>query len=226
MSDPGLEGLLRSPTLALEPAADLAATVRVRARRVRRRRRSAAVALTAVAVAGITSVASSLGGPGRDGLSQVAAPVPFDRPAATTPIVALTDLNGGTLYTWFEGRQWCTASKRTGPPNITCAGSLPYTPVAPFAYVREGSESLQVDADGVVAGLLGAEVDAVYAVYADGSDKHTSTVDADGFGRPVWFTPADPAIVGFEARDAGGQVVQTLSSSAETFRVDTSPAPE
>lgn len=209
----GLGTMLQSPALALEPPVDLAASVRTRAGRVRRRRRAAALASVVLAVVGVATATSTLRG-GSDGLTVASPAQQLARqfPDATTPFVALTDLNGGTILTWFQGPQWCTASVRTGPPNVTCAGSLPAV-VRPFAYVRgRSTESLTVDEDHVVAGLLGDGVAEVDVERADGTRSAATTVRGERFGRPVWFSrETGPDVLGYTARAADGSVLATLS---------------
>ena len=212
MRDEELSTLLRSPALDLEPPLGLAERVRQGARRTRRRQAVGAAGLAAVAVVGAALVGPALLDRRGDAATDVASDdVSRLFPAATTDVVALADLNGGTVYTWFQGRQWCTASKRFGAPNTTCAGSLPDGPVPVFGYLRgPGTESLAVDRDFLVAGVLGDGVSSVEVVLPGDRVLRASTVEADGFPRPVWWQdlPAGTRVLEYVARDAAGAVLQ------------------
>lgn len=222
MRDDELSALLRSPALSLDPPPDLAGAVRSSARRVRRRQTAGVAALSVVAL----GVAGLLG-PGllaaRDDRPDVAS-ADLSRlfPDATSEVVPLADLAGGTVYTYFRGNQWCTVSKRTGPPNTTCAGSLPQGGVQPFAFVRgPGTESLAVDRDYVVAGVLGDGVDRVEVELADGRVLTASTARGDGFPREVWWQDLAPTdrVTLYTARDAAGQALAVYSEASDSFEV-------
>ena len=222
MRDDELAALLRSPALSLDPPPDLVSSVHRGARRVQRRRTAGVAVLSAVAL-GCAAVV----GPGlldRAGDRPDVASPDLARlfPDATSEVVPLTDLSGGTVYTYFRGRQWCTVSKRTGPPNTTCAGSLPPSGVRPFAFLRgPGTESLTVDRDFVVAGLLGDGVARVEVELMDGRVLTASTARGDGFPRDVWWQDLAPAdrVVGYTARDAAGDALETYVSVSDTFEI-------
>ena len=213
MREDELSTLLRSPALALEPPPDLVQEVRAGARRVRRRQAAGIAALSAVALGSAALVGPALLEARQDRPDIASDDLRLQFPDATSDVVPLTDLAGGTVYTYFRGGQWCTVSKRTGPPNTTCAGAVSATGVRPFAFVRgPGTESLTVDRDFVVAGVLGDGVERGEVELLDGRVLRASTVDAAGFPRPVWWQDLAPGerVAGYTARDANGEPVETL----------------
>lgn len=223
MREEELSALLRSPALSLEPPPGLVGSVHLGARRVRRRRAGVTAALSAVALG-----CAALVGPGLvdrvDDRPDVASPeLARLFPDATTEVVPLADLAGGRVFTYFRGKQWCTVSKRTGPPNTTCAGSLPPAGVRAFAFLRgPGTESLTVDRDYLVAGLLGDGIASMEVELTDGRVLRASTVRGEGFPREVWFQDLAPTdrVTGYTARDADGDVVETLVTTGdETYEV-------
>lgn len=223
MRDDELTTLLRSPALSLDPPPDLLCSVRQGARTVRRRRAAGAAALSALLLGGAALVGPGLLQATESRPDVVSPELARLFPDATSEVVPLADLSGGTVYTYFRGGQWCTVSKRTGPPNTTCAGSLPRAGVRPFAFVRgPGTESLTVDRDFLVAGLLGDGIASVEVELADGQVLPATMSRGDGFPRPVWWRQLGPAdrITGYAARDAGGDVVETLVVTVEeTYEV-------
>lgn len=222
MREDELSSLLRSPALSLDPPPALVAAVRSGARRVRRRRAGRIAALSAVAAAGAALVGPGLLDRADDRPDVASGDLARLFPDATSEVVPLVDLAGGTVYTYFRGGQWCTVSKRTGPANTTCAGSLPPSGVRPFAFLRgPGTESLTVDRDYVVAGLLGDGVARVEVELADGRVLTASTARAAGFPREVWWQDLAPAdrVTGFTARDAAGEAVETYVSTSDSFEV-------
>ena len=226
MRDEDLSPLLSSPELDLEPPRDLLASVERGARRVRRRRTAGVAALSAVALG-----SAALVGPGLldtpDRRPDVASrDLARLFPDATSEVLPLAGLAGGTVYTYFRGGQWCTVSKRTGPANTTCAGSLPPGRVRPFAFVRgPGTESLAVDRDFLVAGLLGDGVASVELELVDGRVLTASRARGDGFPRDVWWQQLAPGdrVSGYAARDAAGDVLETLVVTEESFEVESVP---
>jgi hypothetical protein len=216
-----LSALLRSPALSLDPPPDLVQGVRAGARRVRRRRAGGTAVLSAAALA-----VALLGGPGLLGGTDRRSPDVASGarlfPDATSEVVRLADLSGGTVYTYFRGGQWCTVSKRTGPPNSTCAGSLPTGGIRPFAFLRgPGTESLAVDRDFVVAGILGDGIASVEVELVGGRVLTASVAGGDGFPRRVWWQQLAPddRVAGYTARAASGNVVEVLVVVEESFEV-------
>lgn len=191
--DADLRANLRSPALALDPPEDLITGVVRRARRTRQRQVAGAAALALAVAATAVGARAVIGG--RAGAPEQVAQQPTSQPLfpeATSAVVALTQLNGGTVYTWFQGGSWCTASVRTGPKNFACAGSVGAARVLPFAYVRRpGEPSVSVDAGTLVTGLLGDGVARVELVLAGGAVRETAAVTGAGFGRTVWWAPVD-----------------------------------
>jgi hypothetical protein len=221
-----LAALLQSPALSLEPPPDLAASARRGARRVRRRRTAATAVLSVAGLAAAALVVPALLSSTDDPPDVAAADLARLFPAATSEVVPLADMAGGTVYTYFQGGQWCTVSKRTGPPNTTCAGSLPASGVRAFAFLRgPGTESLAVDRDFIVAGLLGDGIASVDVELTDGRVLQAATSRGEGFPRPVWWQQLAPGdrVAGYAARDASGDVVQTLPVSEQSSEV--SPVP-
>ncbi len=207
MSEPDLRALLGAPALDLEPPADLVEGVRRGARRVRRRRAVGGAALGVVALVGVVSVVPRLGGD-RPITGQVALAPDSRFPAATTPIAVLEQLNGGEVVTYFEGARWCTASSRADT-TTACSRNVGAV-VQPFAFLRgQGTESLSVDADGLVAGLLGDGIASVEVELADGTTVSAQSAQPAGFVRAVWWlrVPAGGVVVGYSARDGSGEVV-------------------
>lgn len=189
MRDDELSTLLRSPALALEPPPDLVEDVRVEARRVRRRRAVGASALSVVllgaaALAGTALLADpSPGGPAE---SYAVSPGDERFPEATTPVVRLAELNGGEVLTFFKGQSWCTAAVRIGTAR-SCSRAVG-AQVQPFAFLRRpGNESLTVDDDSLVAGVLGTGVARVQVTFTDGSEVDAATASPRGFPWPVWW---------------------------------------
>lgn len=229
MRDDELSSLLRSPVLSLDPPADLAQSAQAGARRVHRRRQSAAAALAVVLLGAAGLAGSGLLGGSSDRPPDVASPdLRALFPESTTEVVPLARINGGTVYTYFRGSQWCTVSKRTGPPNSTCAGSLPATGVAPFGFLRgPGTESLTVDRDFLVAGVLGDEIASVDVELVGGQVLAAEVARGEGFPRPVWWRQLAPGdqVAGYTARDEDGAAVQTSFSSEETFVIEATRAP-
>lgn len=224
MRDDELGALLRSPALALEPPADLVAAARAGARRVQRRRRVAAATLTAAAVAAVlagTGLAGGVDGPP----DRVATETGDPRfPSATTPVVVLSELNGGEVVTFFEGRAWCTAAVRSGTAKA-CSRALG-SEIPPFAFLRApGNETLTVDRDTLVSGVLGTGIARVTVTVSGGSELTANTVEADGFARPVWWMQVTPdaPVTGYTAYDAAGGVVATMQVTSESFTVEAEP---
>ncbi len=205
MTESDLRALLASPTLDLEPPTDLVEGVRLGARRVRRRRAVGAAALAVAALAGVASVAPRIGGPTP---GQVALAPDSRFPDATTPIAVLERLNGGEVLTFFQGARWCTASSRADT-STTCSRNVGAV-VQPFAFLSgQGTDSLSVDADGLVAGLLGDGIASVEVEFADGMTVSAHSVQPTGFARAVWWlrVPAAGVVTGYTAVDVSGQVV-------------------
>lgn len=207
MSDDDLRALLASPALDLAPPADLLAGVRRGARRVRRRRAAGGAVAVVLALAGVVSVGSRPAGPSP---GQVALAPDSRFPDATTPVAVLERLNGGEVVTFFEGARWCTASSRADTTQA-CSRNVG-TVVQPFAFLRgQGTESLSVDADGLVAGLLGTGAGSVRVTLADGRVLAAATTAPGGFVRPVWWlrVPRGAAVSALTAYDPAGQVLAT-----------------
>jgi hypothetical protein len=219
-----LGALLRSRALALEPPADLVASTRARAQRIHRRRRAGMVAVTAAAVAAVLAGTGLVGG--ADGPPETVATDAGDPrfPAATTPVVVLSELNGGEVVTFFEGRAWCTAAVRSGTAKA-CSRALG-SGVPPFAFLRApGNETLTVDRDTLVAGVLGTGVAEVRITLSDGRELTADDVKADGFPQPVWWMQVAPdtAVTGYTAYDAAGGVVATMQVTGESSTVEAEP---
>lgn len=212
MNDDELAALLRSPALSLAPPPDLIAGVQRGARRVRRRRAAGTALLSLVLLAGAVTVGPQLirnltGGPG-DGeqFARLAADSRF--PAATTPVLLLAQLHGGEVLTWFEGNHWCTASARADL-NRACSRNIG-AQVPPFAFLRgPRTESLTVDDDFLVAGVLGSQVVAVQVRLSDGSTARARTAQPLNFPRPVWWlaVPQGVTVQGYTALDAADKPV-------------------
>lgn len=208
-----LGALLGSPALDLEPPVDLVEGVRRDARRVHRRRNIGTVALSVLLVAGaVTVVPPLVGGDHRDGAGQVAQVLPPDSrfPGATSPIAVLARINGGEVVSWFEGNRWCTGASRVDTARLCSRGVG--AKVAPFAFVRDrGNETLTIDADGLVAGLLGTGVEHVRVRLSDGTTVPTTRTQPEGFVRPVWLlrVPRGLTVDALVAYDAAGSVVAT-----------------
>lgn len=209
MRDDELSTLLRSPALALEPPPDLVEEVRVGARRVRRRRAVGASALSVVLL-GAAALAGTalLDGPPSGGPAESYAVSPGDArfPDATTAVVRLAQLNGGEVLTFFEGQRWCTAAARIGTAK-GCSRALG-AQVQPFAFlVPPGVDSLTVDADSLVAGVLGTDVARVQVRFTNGSDVEASTTSPRGFPWPVWWAqvPRGERVERYTAYDEAGE---------------------
>lgn len=209
MREDELSGLLRSPALSLEPPPDLVSSTRAGARRMLQRRRAGAAVLSAVAVAGVALVVPGLLGGGDRPPDTVATDLRDPRfPAATTAVVVLTELNGGEVVTFFEGRTWCTAAIRIGLSKA-CSRGLG-SDVPPFAFLRApGNETLTVDRDTLVAGILGTGVERVRVRLSDGRELTANDVQADGFPRPVWWMQVPPgtSVESYVAYDGTERVV-------------------
>lgn len=204
---------LRDPALALEPSPDLVEGVRRRARRTRRRRAAAPVVLALGALALATGGLPALTDREPDVTTPAAAGSDVRVPEATTPVVRLERVNGGDVVTFYVGGRWCTASLRTERAQ---ACSRPVgAQVPPFAFLQPvGSESLTVDDERLVAGLLGTGVDAVRVELSDGTRQDALTVRRDGFVRPVWWLRVPPglSVAELTARDATGRVVEARTA--------------
>ena len=97
----------------------------------------------------------------------------------------------------------------------------------PFAFLRApGNETLTVDRDTLVAGVLGTGVARVRVELSDGRELTANDVEADGFPRPVWWmqVPAGVSVTGYTAYDAAGGVVVTMQATSESFTVEAEPA--
>lgn len=228
MRDDELATLLRSPSLALEPPADLLEGARSGARRVRRRQRAGLAGAAALLVATAALGGAGLAGDRGDRPPDVATEQLQELfPDATTQVVPLARIRGGTVYTYFRGSQWCTVSRRTGPPNSTCAGSLPASGVRPFAFLRgPGTESLAVDQDHLVAGILGDGISAVEVELADGRVLEAALARGQGFPRPVWWVQLGPEdrVTGYTASEPGRELTHTLlPSQDEPFVIPATP---
>lgn len=212
MKESELGALLASASLDLEPPADLVDGVRRGARRARRRRAVGSAALAVLVVAGAASLVPSLTGDDgqQDRVEQAAAARDPRFPEATTSVQALTDLNGGTVLTFFRGRQWCTASVRSSAPNTACAGPVGAV-VRPFSFTRGPEDSVRIDRDYVVTGLLGDGVDRVEVELATGT-RTASTVDAQDFPRAVWWQDvrSGDRVLAYVAYAADGTVLQRV----------------
>ena len=211
MTEPDLRALLASPALDLEPPADLVEGVHRGARRVRWRRAAGTAALALVVLVGAASVVPRLQAD-KPTTGQVALPPDSRFPQSTTPIAVLERLNGGEVVTFFEGARWCTASSRADT-STTCSRNIGAV-VQPFAFLsRQGTESLSVDADGLVAGLLGDGVATVEVELSDGRTIRARSEQPGGFARAVWWlrVPAGAVVVGYTARDDRGQPVARRS---------------
>ena len=224
MRDDELTALLRSPSFELEPPGDLLEGVRRDARRVRRRHAvGTALASVAVLVAGAV-VAPGLVGVlrGPDSAPAQVALAPDSRfPEASSTVYRLASLHGGEVLTFFEGRSWCTASVRLDRAKA-CSRTVGYD-LAPFAFlVPRGSESLTVDGDGLVAGLLGKGVERVDVHLSDGTVRTAEQAQPRGFVRPVWWLSVPPSteVAGATAHGPDGEV---LGCSGRT--TGASPAP-
>lgn len=212
MREDDLAALLRSPALGLEPPRDLLEGVQAGARTVRRRQAAGTVALSVVAVLVAVLVGPGLLGGGADEpderVVQPASPFAERFPLATSSFELLENLNDGEVVTWFQGRRWCTAAIRVRTAE-GCSGALGAT-VPPFAFLRlPGHETLTVDRDTLVAGVLGTGVEEVRVVLSDGSSPVVSAVSGRGFPRPVWWTAVPPgtSLRSVTAHDEAGGVV-------------------
>lgn len=211
--DDDLRLLLRSPALSLEPAADLSAVVRRRARQHRRRVRTAAASVTAALVVAGVLIGPSLQGSIDDlsnGRDQTAKDQTDARaPAATTEVVTIQNINGAELITWFEGARWCTAIARQTTKDA-CLG-----PVNPehegFSWVMpSGSPSLTVDDVHVVAGLLPPGASRVRVRMKGGREYAAAVVDGARFVMPVWSARIDDSaypVEYFVAYDNSGREI-------------------
>jgi hypothetical protein len=203
VNEPDVSLLLRSPSLALEPPADLVAGVRRRARRVRRRQQAAGAALVLAAVAAGGSVLPGL-------LDRGTASSPAGRevdpraPDATSEVVELRLLNGASVITWWEGRVWCTDVRRVTTQR-RCVG-----PVSEGPGLTRVDTTLTVDDRVVAAGTVGADVASVEVEQASGSPLAAELVDGEGsFRQRVWSVelPKGAEVTGYVAYDAGGSEV-------------------
>jgi hypothetical protein len=212
MRDDELSTLLRSPALALEPPPDLVEGVRSGARRVRRRRVAGAATL-AVVLLGAAALGVALPDRPSGAPADSYAVSPGDQrfPDATTPVVRLATLNGGEVLTFFVGQQWCTAAVRVGTAR-SCSRALG-AQVQPFAFLRRpGNESLTVDADSLVAGVLGTDVARVEVRLSDGTEVEAATTSPRGFPWPVWWAhvPRGERIATYTAYDDAGEELAVL----------------
>jgi hypothetical protein len=212
-----LSALLRSPALSLEPPPDLLEGVRRGARRTRRGQRAAVAALsgTAVLVAAL-AVPALLDARGGPPSTDVADTLPSELAARidgeTTSVELLESLNGGRVVTYFQGTRWCTAAMRT-VVNDGCRGYVGAGTLGPFALLLpSGHETLSVDRDSVVAGVLGTGVERVTVELSDGTTEPASAVSGRGFPRPVWWAavPRGTTVVSYTARGPGDVVVERL----------------
>ena len=210
MRDDELTEALRSPALSLEPPPDLLDSVRRGARRTRRRRAAGTAALSAAALATAALLGPSRAGGDGERPDQLADALQSRFPAATTPVEVLEPLNGGQVVTFFERRRWCTAAVRNDAAQ-SCSRALGST-VQPFAFVRTpGNESLTVDRESLVAGVLGTGVVRVEVLLSDGTSPVVSTTAPAGYPRPVWWTRVKPGagVEELRAYDADGRLVGT-----------------
>jgi len=181
-----LSDRLRSPDLALEPAAGLADAVRRRARRVRRRRQVAGSALGVAAVLGVAGLAPGLLGPSR-GADLATVDRSYGVTTATTEVVLLERVNGADVVAWFEVDQPCAGAIRV-KRRSECAENVSPRSVEPFpALFDQGTSALRVDDRQLVGGLVQESVTAVRVELAEGPPVQALTRRGDGFPFPVFF---------------------------------------
>lgn len=218
-----LRDAMRSPELALEPPAGLEREARRAAVALRRRRAGGSLAaVAAVAALGLVAVVPGLGG--EDSL----APPSFATvPGATTPVIALGDLNGAEAVTYWKGASWCYGVSRITTTH-GCTNGVRGADAFP-AVAGPAESALRVDGGQasqrqLVAGLLGSGVARVEVrLVADGtsaegraeeSRQAAATRRQAGFPYGVWWleVPRGSRVVGYEAFDAAGATLATRQS--------------
>lgn len=217
-----LRDAMRSAALELEPPVTLERDARRGAATLRRRRRAAGgiAAIAAVAMAlGVVAAVPGLGGADSLGPDQVATV-----PGATTPVIALGDLNGAEAVTYWKGQSWCYGVSRITTTH-GCTNGVRGTDAFP-AVAGPAESALRVDGGQssqrqLVAGLLGNGVARVEArVLADGAPGDgqreetrlpAATRRQAGFPYGVWWleVPRGSRVVGYEAFDLAGRTLAT-----------------